>query len=95
MLKGALDERDIMKVVTAWTGIPMTSLTQDEHEKLLHIEENLHKVVIGQDQAVRAVSDAIRRNRMGLGDADRPIGTFLFLGSTGVGKTELCKALAE
>ncbi len=95
MLKSALDERDIMKVVTAWTGIPMTSLTQDEGEKLLHIEESLHKTVIGQDKAVKAVSDAIRRNRMGLGDADHPIGTFLFLGSTGVGKTELSKALAE
>lgn len=95
LLKTALDEKDIMKVVTSWTGIPMTNMTQDENERLLHIEENLHKVVIGQDQAVVAVSNAVRRNRMGLNDASKPIGTFLFLGTTGVGKTELCKALAE
>lgn len=95
LLKTALDEKDIMRVVTAWTGIPMTNLTQDENEKLLHIEEHLHNTVVGQEQAVKAVSDAIRRNRMGLSDEGKPIGTFLFLGSTGVGKTELCKALAE
>ena len=95
LLKTALDEKDIMKVVTAWTGIPMTNMTQDENERLLHIEESLHNSVIGQEQAVKAVSDAIRRNRMGLSDAGKPIGTFLFLGTTGVGKTELCKALAE
>ena len=95
LLKTALDEKDIMKVVTAWTGIPMTNMTQDENEKLLHIEEALHGTVIGQHEAIKAVSDAIRRNRMGLGDAGKPIGTFLFLGTTGVGKTELCKALAE
>ena len=95
LLKAALDEKDVMKVVTAWTGIPMASMTQDENERLLRIEENLHDSVIGQDAAVKAVSDAIRRNRMGLSDPNKPIGTFLFLGSTGVGKTELSKALAE
>lgn len=95
LLKTALDDKDIMKVVTAWTGIPMTNISQDENEKLLHIEEALHNSVIGQQEAVKAVSDAIRRNRMGLSDAGKPIGTFLFLGTTGVGKTELCKALAE
>lgn len=95
LLKMALDEKDIMKVVTAWTGIPMTNMTQDENEKLLHIEESLHNTVVGQQEAVKAVSNAIRRNRMGLSDAGKPIGTFLFLGTTGVGKTELCKALAE
>ena len=95
LLKSALDEKDIMKVVTAWTGIPMTNMTRDENEKLLHIEEALHDSVVGQGEAVAAVSNAIRRNRMGLSDPGKPIGTFLFLGSTGVGKTELCKALAE
>lgn len=95
LLKTALDDKDIMKVVTAWTGIPMTNISQDENEKLLHIEEALHNSVIGQQEAVKAVSDAIRRNRMGLSDAGKPIGTFLFLGTTGVGKTELCKALAD
>ena len=95
LLKTALDEKDIMKVVTAWTGIPMTNMTQDENEKLLHIEQILHNSVIGQKEAIKAVSDAIRRNRMGLSDAGKPIGTFLFLGTTGVGKTELCKVLAE
>lgn len=95
LLKTALDEKDIMRVVTLWTGIPMTNMTQDENERLLHIEEYLHATVVGQSHAVKAVSDAIRRNRMGLSDADKPVGTFLFLGPTGVGKTELCKALAE
>lgn len=94
LLKTALDDKDIMKVVTAWTGIPMTNMSQDENEKLLRIEEALHNSVIGQQEAVMAVADAIRRNRMGLSDAGKPIGTFLFLGTTGVGKTELCKALA-
>lgn len=95
LLKTALDDKDIMKVVTAWTGIPMTNMSQDENEKLLHIEETLHNSVIGQKEAIKAVSDSIRRNRMGFSDAGKPIGTFLFLGTTGVGKTELCKALAE
>ena len=94
LLKPALDEKDVMKVVTAWTGIPMATMTQDENERLLHIEENLHNSVVGQDQAVTAVSNAVRRSRMGLGDENKP-STFLFLGTTGVGKTELCKALAE
>lgn len=95
LLKTALDDKDIMKVVTAWTGIPMTNMSQDENEKLLHIEEALHNSVIGQKEAIKVVSDSIRRNRMGFSDAGKPIGTFLFLGTTGVGKTELCKALAE
>ncbi len=95
LLKTALDDKDIMKVVTAWTGIPMTNMTQDENERLLHIEEYLHNSVIGQHIAIKAVSDAVRRSRMGLSDANKPIGSFLFLGTTGVGKTELAKALAE
>ncbi len=94
MLKTALDEKDIMRVVTAWTGIPMTAMTQNEQQKLLRMEDTLHQHVVGQDKAISAVAKAIRRNRMGLGDAGRPIGSFLFLGTTGVGKTELCKALA-
>ena len=95
------DQRDIMeindltKVVTAWTGIPVDELDEDEMEKLKNIEEELHKSVVGQDRAIKAVSDAIKRNRMGLSDASRPIGTFLFLGSTGTGKTELCKAVSK
>ena len=95
LLKTALDDKDIMKVVTAWTGIPMANMTQDENERLLHIEEYLHNSVIGQHIAIKAVSDAVRRSRMGLSDANKPIGSFLFLGTTGVGKTELAKALAE
>lgn len=95
LLKSALDEGDIMRVVTAWTGIPMTNLNQEETEKLRNIESSLHGSVVGQDKAVKAVANVIRRNRMGLGDAGKPIGSFLFLGTTGVGKTELCKALAQ
>ena len=86
---------DIAKVVSGWTGIPVTSITEDEGQRLLHMEDILHKRVIGQDEAVRAVSRAIRRGRVGLKDPKRPLGSFLFLGPTGVGKTELCKALAE
>ncbi|MCF0120833.1 MAG: ATP-dependent Clp protease ATP-binding subunit, partial [Oscillospiraceae bacterium] len=86
---------DIAAVVSGWTGIPVTSITQDESERLLKMEEILHKRVVGQDEAVRAVSRALRRGRVGLKDPKRPIGSFLFLGPTGVGKTELCKALAE
>ena len=86
---------DIAEVVSGWTGIPVTSLTQTESERLLKMEEILHKRVIGQDEAVSAVSRAIRRGRVGLKDPKRPVGSFLFLGPTGVGKTELCKALAE
>ena len=86
---------DIAAVVSGWTGIPVTSITEDESARLLRMEEVLHERVIGQDEAVKAVSKAIRRSRVGLKDPKRPIGTFLFLGPTGVGKTELCKALAE
>ncbi|MDE6206883.1 MAG: AAA family ATPase [Muribaculaceae bacterium] len=95
LFKTALDEDDIMRVVTAWTGIPMSNLNREENEKLRDIETYLHSQVIGQDAAVSAVANVIRRNRMGLSDAGKPIGTFLFLGSTGVGKTELSKALAQ
>ncbi len=86
---------DIAAVVAGWTGIPVTTLTEDEGERLLKMEETLHRRVIGQDEAVAAVSRAIRRGRVGLKDPQRPIGSFLFLGPTGVGKTELCRALAE
>ena len=86
---------DIAAVVSGWTGIPVTTLTQDEGERLLKMEETLHRRVVGQDEAVAAVSRAIRRGRVGLKDPKRPIGSFLFLGPTGVGKTELCRALAE
>ncbi len=86
---------DIANVVAQWTGIPVTQLTQEESERMLHMEEHLHKRIVGQDEAVKAVSKAIRRGRVGLKDPNRPIGSFIFLGPTGVGKTELCKALAE
>jgi len=86
---------DIAAVVSGWTGVPVTALTQDESERLLKMEEILHKRVVGQDEAVKAVSKAIRRGRVGLKDPKRPIGSFIFLGPTGVGKTELCRALAE
>ncbi|NCB31298.1 MAG: AAA family ATPase [Clostridia bacterium] len=88
-------ENDIAEVVNAWTGIPVKQLTEDESEKLLHLEESLHKRVVGQDEAIGAVSRAIRRARAGLKDPKRPIGSYIFLGPTGVGKTELSKALAE
>jgi ATP-dependent Clp protease ATP-binding subunit ClpB len=86
---------DIAQIVARWTGIPVARMLQSEKEKLLHLEEELHQRVIGQDQAVKAVSDAVRRSRAGLQDENRPIGSFIFLGPTGVGKTELAKALAE
>ncbi len=86
---------DVAEIVSRWTGIPVTKMMQSEREKLLHLEEQLHKRVVGQDEAIRAVSDAIRRSRAGLQDAKRPIGSFIFMGTTGVGKTELAKALAE
>ena len=86
---------DIAAVVSGWTGIPVTRLTEDEGQRLLHMEETLHERVVGQDEAVKAVARAIRRGRVGLKDPKRPIGSFLFLGPTGVGKTELCKSLAE
>jgi len=92
---GSVSVDDIAAVVSGWTGIPVTSITQDEGERLLKMEESLHKRVVGQDEAVTAVSKALRRGRVGLKDPKRPIGSFLFLGPTGVGKTELCKALAE
>jgi ATP-dependent Clp protease ATP-binding subunit ClpB len=86
---------EIAEVVSRWTGIPVSKMLEGEREKLLHMEDQLHKRVVGQDEAVHAVSDAIRRSRAGLSDPNRPNGSFLFLGPTGVGKTELCKALAE
>ena len=95
LLKEEVGSEDIAEVVAAWTGIPVSRLMEGETEKLIHMEERLHQRVVGQDEAVRAVSDAIRRSRAGLGDPDRPIGSFIFLGPTGVGKTELAKALAE
>ena len=92
---GNVGAEDIAAVVSMWTGIPVTMLTEDESERLLKLEETLHQRVVGQDEAVRAVAKAIRRGRVGLKDPGRPMGSFLFLGPTGVGKTELCKALAE
>ena len=95
LIKEEVDEDDIAEVVARWTGIPVNKMMQSERDKLLHLEEELHKRVIGQDEAIQAVSDAIRRSRAGLQDPKRPIGSFIFLGTTGVGKTELAKALAE
>jgi len=93
--EGAVTADDIAEVVSRWTGIPVTRMLQSEREKLLHLEEELHKRVIGQDEAITAVSDAVRRSRAGLQDPKRPIASFIFLGTTGVGKTELAKTLAE
>ena len=95
MIKEEVTSEDIADVVSRWTGIPVSKMLQSEREKLLHLEEELHKRVIGQDEAIQAVSDAVRRSRAGLQDPKRPIGSFIFLGTTGVGKTELAKALAE
>ena len=95
MIKEEVDEDDIAYIVSRWTGIPVTKMHQSEREKLLHLEEELHKRIVGQDEAITAISDAVRRSRAGLSDPKRPIGSFLFLGTTGVGKTELSKALAE
>ena len=95
MIKEEVDAEDIADVVSRWTGIPVSKMMQSEKEKLLHLEEELHKRVIGQDEAITAVSDAVRRSRAGLQDPKRPIASFIFLGTTGVGKTELAKALAE
>jgi ATP-dependent Clp protease ATP-binding subunit ClpB len=95
MIKEEVDAEDIAEIVSRWTGIPVKKMAQSEKDKLLHLEEELHKRVIGQDEAIRAVSDAVRRSRAGLNDPKRPIGSFIFLGTTGVGKTELAKALAE
>jgi ATP-dependent Clp protease ATP-binding subunit ClpB len=95
MIKEEVDSDDIAEVVSRWTGIPITKMMQSEREKLLHLEDELHKRVIGQHDAIVAVSNAIRRSRAGLQDPKRPIGSFIFLGTTGVGKTELAKALAD
>ena len=95
LIKEEVDEDDIAEVVARWTGIPVNKMMQSERDKLMHLEEELHKRVIGQDEAINAVSDAIRRSRAGLQDPKRPIGSFIFLGTTGVGKTELAKALAD
>ena len=95
MIKEEVTSEDIADVVSRWTGIPVSKMLQSEREKLLHLEDELHKRVIGQDEAIQAVSDAVRRSRAGLQDPKRPIGSFIFLGTTGVGKTELAKALAE
>ena len=95
MIKEEVDAEDIADVVSRWTGIPVSKMLQSEKQKLLHLEDELHKRVIGQDEAIQAVADAVRRSRAGLQDPKRPIGSFLFLGTTGVGKTELAKALAE
>ena len=95
LVKEEVDAEDIAEIVSRWTGIPVTRMLQSEREKLLYLEDELHKRVVGQDEAVEAVADAIRRSRTGLSNERRPVGSFLFLGTTGVGKTELAKALAE
>jgi ATP-dependent Clp protease ATP-binding subunit ClpB len=95
MVKEEVDEDDVAEVVARWTGIPVSRLLEGETEKLIHMEERLHRRVVGQDEAVEAVANALRRARTGLQDPGRPIGSFVFLGPTGVGKTELARALAE
>ena len=95
LIKEEVDAEDIADVVSRWTGIPVSKMVQSEKEKLLHLEAELHSRVVGQDEAIRAIADAVRRSRAGLNDPKRPIGSFIFLGTTGVGKTELAKALAE
>jgi ATP-dependent Clp protease ATP-binding subunit ClpB len=95
MLKEEVSEEDVAEVISKWTGIPVSKMLESEKEKLINMEDNIKKRVLGQDEAVESVSDAIRRARVGLQDTNRPIGTFIFLGSTGVGKTELARALAE
>jgi ATP-dependent Clp protease ATP-binding subunit ClpB len=95
MIKEEVDADDIADVVARWTGIPVSKMMQSEREKLLHLEQELHKRVVGQQEAIHAVADAVRRSRAGLQDPKKPIGSFIFLGTTGVGKTELAKALAE
>ena len=94
LLREEVTAEEVAEVVSKWTGVPVSRMLEGERDKLMRMEEGLHERVVGQDEAVRAVSDAVRRSRAGLGDPDRPIGSFLFLGPTGVGKTELCKALA-
>ena len=95
MIKEEVDSEDIAGVTAMWTGIPVSRMLQSEREKLLNLEDELHKRVVGQNEAIEAISDAVRRSRAGLQDTKRPIGSFIFLGTTGVGKTELAKALAE
>ena len=95
LIKESVNEEDIAEVVSKWTGIPVQRMLTAEKEKLLHLEDELHLRVVGQDQAITAVANAVRRSRAGLQDPRKPIGSFLFLGTTGVGKTELAKALAE
>lgn len=95
LIKEEVDSDDIAEVVSRWTGIPVSKMLESERTKLLHLEDELHKRVVGQDEAIRAVADAVRRSRAGLQDSRRPIGSFIFIGTTGVGKTELAKALAE
>ena len=95
LIKEEVGSDDIAEIVAKWTGIPVNRMLTSEREKLLHLEEELHKRVVGQDEAIRVVSDAVRRSRAGLQDPRRPIGSFIFLGTTGVGKTELAKAMAE
>lgn len=95
LLKEEVDSEDIAAVISAWTGIPITAMLKSEKEKLLHLEEELHKRVVGQHEAIESISDAVRRSRSGLQDKKKPIGSFIFLGTTGVGKTELAKALAD
>ncbi|MDD3811535.1 MAG: ATP-dependent chaperone ClpB [Bacteroidales bacterium] len=95
LIKEEVDSDDIAEIVSRWTGIPVNRMLQSEREKLLHLEEELHKRVVGQEAAITAVADAVRRSRAGLQDSKRPVGSFIFLGTTGVGKTELAKALAE
>ena len=95
LIKEEVDSEDIADVVSRWTGIPVNKMVQTEKEKLLHLEDELHQRVVGQDDAIRAIADAVRRSRAGLNDPRRPIGSFIFLGTTGVGKTELAKALAD
>ena len=95
LIKEEVDSEDIAGIIAGWTGIPVARMLQSEREKLLHLEDQLHGRVIGQNEAIEAISDAVRRSRAGLQDTKRPIGSFIFLGTTGVGKTELAKALAE
>src|SRR5262249_33623134 len=95
LLKEEVDEEDIAEVVSRWTGVPVSKLLEGEIQKLLHLEDELHERVIGQDEAVKAVAEAVMRARSGLKDPNRPIGSFIFLGPTGVGKTELARALAQ
>lgn len=93
--RDVMEENDVKQVITEWTGIPVNDLAADDNDRLQHIEEELHASVVGQDKAVKAVADAIKRSRLGFNDPSRPIGSFLFLGTTGTGKTELCKAIAK